>query len=182
MSGVPPPIDGFPVGSTHLLLFALLRGVLNLRAALPRFQQSWSVDVVLIYLRSLPRHGDWSLKLLTQKLAILLALIAPKRRSELKLLDLRYMRTLPEGIEFKLPGLTKTSSVVTSVFFAKYVECENLCVVRCLQCYIARALSFRPVMGPTTHNQPLLRFHRPHRPVKSCSIARWIRYIFGSVE
>ena len=90
------------------------------------------------------------------------------------------MRILPEGVEFKLPGLTKTSSVVTSVFFAKYVECENLCVLRCLQCYIARTSSFRPVMGPTTHNQLLISFHRPHRPVKSCSIARWIRSILGS--
>ena len=88
---------------------------------------------------------------------------------------------MPEGVEFKLPGLmTKTSSVVTSVFFAKYVECENLCVVHCLQCYMARTRSFRPVMGPTTHNQLLLSFHRPHRPVKSCSIARWFRYILGS--
>ena len=35
-------------------------------------------------------------------------------------------------------------------------------------------------MGPTTHNQLLISFHRPHRPVKSCSIARWIRSILDS--
>jgi hypothetical protein len=74
---------------------------------------------VLISLRSLPRNEDLSLKLLTQKLAILLALTAAKRSSELKLLDLHYMRILPEGVEFKLPGLTKTSSEVTAVFFGR---------------------------------------------------------------
>ena len=88
--------------------------------------------MVLNYLLSLLRNEDVSLKLLTLKLAILLALTAPKRSSELKLLDLRYMRISPEGVEFKLPGLTKTSSVVTSVFFAKYEECEKLCVLRCM--------------------------------------------------
>ena len=67
--GVLPPIDGFPVGQ-HPLVIRLLRGVLDLRQALLRYQQSWSVDVVLIYLRSLPRNEDLSLKLLTQKLAI----------------------------------------------------------------------------------------------------------------
>jgi hypothetical protein len=86
LSGVLPPIDGFPVGQ-HPLVIRLLNGVLNLRPALPRYQRTWSVDVVLIYLRSLPRNEDLSLKLLTQKLAILLALTAPQRSSELKLLD-----------------------------------------------------------------------------------------------
>jgi hypothetical protein len=179
LSGVLPPIDGFPLGQ-HPLDIRLLKGVLNLRPALQRYQRTWSVDVVLIYFHSLSRNEDLSLKLLTQKMAILLALNAPQRSSELKLLDLRYMRILPEGVEFKLHGLTKSSSVVTSVLFSKYVECENLCVLRCLQCYIARTSSFRPVMGPTTHNQLLISFHIPHRPVKSCSIARWIRSILGS--
>ena len=79
-----------------------------------------------------------------------------KRSSELKLLDLRFMRILPEGVEFKLPGLTKTSSEVISVFFAKYEEREELCVLRCLQCYIARTSPFRPIMGSNSASQLLL--------------------------
>ena len=103
-----------------------------------------------------------------------------KRSSELKLLDLRFMRILPEGVEFKLPGLTKTSSEVISVFFAKYEEREELCVLRCLQCYIARTSPFRPIMGSNSASQLLISYHRPHNPVKSCSIARWIKSILGS--
>ena len=79
-----------------------------------------------------------------------------KRSSELKLLDLRFMRILPEGVEFKLPGLTKTSSEVISVFFAKYEEREELCVLRCLQCYIARTSPFRPIIGSNSASQLLL--------------------------
>ena len=179
LSGVLPPIDGFPVGQ-HPLVVRLLKGVLNLRPAMPRYQQSWDADTVLTYLQILPSNEDLSLRFLTQKLAILLAITAPKRSSELKLLDLRFMRILPEGAEFQLPGLTKTSSEVISVFFAKYSECEKLCVLRCLQCYIMRTDSFRPARDPNIANQLLLSYHRPHHPVQSCSIARWIKSILGS--
>ena len=113
---------------------------------MPRYQQSWHVDTVLTYLQTLPNNEDLYLKSLTQKLAI----TAPKRSSELKLLDLRFMRILLEGAEFQLPGLTKTSSEVISVFFAKYPVCEKLCVLRCLQCYIMRTSSFRPVRCPNS--------------------------------
>ena len=147
---------------------------------MPRYQQSWNVHLVITYLRLLPRNEVLSLKTLTHKLSILLAPTAPKRSSELKLLDLRFMRILPEGVEFKLPGLTKTSSEVISVFFAKYEEREELCVLRCLQCYIARTSPFRPIMGSNSASQLLISYHRPHNPVKSCSIARWIKSILGS--
>ena len=179
LSGVLPPIDGFPVGQ-HPLVVRLLKGVPNLRPTMPRYQQSWNVDTVLTYLQTLPNNEDLSLRFLTQKLAILLAITAPKRSSELKLLDLRFMRILPEGAEFQLPGLTKTSSEVISVFFAKYSECEKLCVLRCLQCYIMRTDSFRPARDPNIANQLLLSYHRPHHPVQSCSIARWIKSVLGS--
>ena len=182
LSGVLPPIDGFPVGQ-HPLVVRLLKGVLNLRPAMPRYQQSWNVDTVLTYLQTLPNNEDLSLRFLIQKLAILLAITAPKRSSELKLLDLPFMRILPEGAEFQLPegaGLTKTSSEVISVFFAKYSECEKLYVLRCLQCYIMRTDSFRPARDPNIANQLLLSYHRPHHPVQPCSIARWIKSILGS--
>ena len=172
-------MDGFPVGQ-HPLVVRLLKGVQNLRPALPRYQHSWNVDIVLNYLRTLPGNKELSLKLLTQKLAVLLALTAPKRSSELQLLDLRFMRILPEGVEFKLPGLTKTSREVTSVFFAKYVDCDDLCVLRCLQCYIGRTSSFRPVLSPDTSSPLLVSYHKPHRPVKSCSISRWIKSVLES--
>ena len=84
--------------------------------------------IVLNYLRTLPGSKELSLKLLPQKVAVLLALTAPKRSSELQLLDLRFMRILPEGLEFKLPGLTKTSREVTSVFltFAFFAVCSAI--------------------------------------------------------
>ena len=99
LSGVLLPIDGFPVGQ-HPLVVRLLKGVQNLQPALPRYQYSWDVDKVLNYLRSLRKNEDLPLKSLTQKLAVLLALTAPKCALEPRLLDLPFMRILPEGAEF----------------------------------------------------------------------------------
>ena len=178
LSGALSPIEGFPVGQ-HPIVVRLLKGMLNLRPAMPRYQQSWDINAVLVYLRSLPNNQDLPLSVLTQKLALLLALTAPKRSSELKLLDLRFMRLVPEGVVFELPGLTKTSSEVTSVFFARFDDCERLCVLRCLQSYISRTENFRSPMDPASDRQLLISYHRPHRPVKSCSISRWIKCILS---
>jgi hypothetical protein len=91
---------------------------------MPRYEQSWDVNVALEHLRSLPSNQDLPLSTLVTKvlkLSLLLALTAPKRSSELKLLHLRFMR-----IVFELPGLTKTSSDITLVFFAKFdVICKQ---------------------------------------------------------
>ena len=176
LSGVLPPIEGFPVGQ-HPLVVRLLKGILNLRPALPRYQQAWDVNVAVDFLRSLPANEALPLSTLSQKLALLLALTAPKRSSELKMLDLRFMRFLPEEVVFQLPGLTKTSSDVKSVFFAKFDDCEKLCVVHCLQSYIERTKKFRQPLAPDIACQLLVSYHRPHKPVKSCSIARWIKTI-----
>ena len=132
LSGILPPSGGFAVGQ-HPLVICLLKGVLNLRPAMPRYQRSWDVSVVLNYLYSQPNNNDLLLRSLSCKLAILLALTAPKRSSELQLLDIRFMRLHPEGVEFRLPGLTKTSSEISSVFFAKFEQDHKICVLRCLQ-------------------------------------------------
>ncbi len=126
------PIDGFAVGQ-HPLDIRLLKGVLDLRPATPRYQRSWDVSVVLNYLRSQPNNNDLPLKSLSRKLAILLAVTAPKRSSELQLLDIRFMCLHPEGVEFKLPGLTKTTSEFSSAFLAKFEKDHKICVLRCLQ-------------------------------------------------
>ena len=91
------------------------------------------------------------------------------RSSELKLLDLCFMRILPEEAEFQLSGLTKTSSEVISVLFAIY-ECKKLCVLRCLQCYITRTDSFRPAQDPNIANQVPLSYRRPCHPVQPIEI------------
>ena len=67
--------------------------------------------------------------------------------------------------------MTKTSSDIKTVFFARYEACEQLYVLQCLQSYLVRTKTFRPPCGVDTPNQLLISYHRPHHAVKSCSIA-----------
>ena len=51
LSGVLPPIEGFAVGQ-HPLVVRLLKGILNMRPAMPHYQSSWDVSLVLNYFRA----------------------------------------------------------------------------------------------------------------------------------
>lgn len=61
----------------------------------------WDVDLVLSYLKDLPDNKNLSLKVLSRKLAILLAIAAPKRVSESARLDIRFMKFTPEYVVFR---------------------------------------------------------------------------------
>ena len=89
------------------------------------------------------------------------------------------MRLHPQGVEFQLPGLTKTSSEISSVFFAKFEQDHKLCVLRCLQAYLEKTRIFRPILAPSQPNQLLIRYRGPHAPLKSCTIARWTKSVLG---
>ena len=119
LSSVMPPIEGFLVGQ-HPLVVRLIKGIQNSRPAMPRYQHCWDINKVLDYIKSLPANENLSLDMLTGKLAILMAITAPTHSSELGLLDLNFSKRHPEGITFSLPGMTKTSSEVRTVFFASF--------------------------------------------------------------
>ena len=53
-----------------------------------------------------------TLSVLGKKLAILLALAAPKRVSEIARLDRRFMSKKKNSVNFDLPGLSKTQKTV----------------------------------------------------------------------
>ncbi len=181
LSSVMPPIEGFLVGQ-HPLVVRLMKGIQNSRPAMPRYQYCWDINKVLDYIKSLPTNENLSLDMLTGKLATLMAITAPKRSSELGLLDLNFSKRHPEGITFSLPGMTKTSSEVRTVFFASFPSTNAICVTTTLVAYLNRTTQAREhLSSDTTVPNPLfLSYHRPYKPVKPCSIARWIKKFIGS--
>ena len=56
-------------------------------------------------------NNELSLKELSGKLALLMALVSANRTSELQALDLRFRSYTPEGVLFKLASLTKKRRV-----------------------------------------------------------------------
>ena len=70
--------DGLNVG-THPLLCRFFKGIFNLRPPLPRYTHIWDARIILNHLRSLSPIKYLSLKNLTLKLCMLLALLSAQR-------------------------------------------------------------------------------------------------------
>ena len=95
-------------------------------------------------------NEDLSLKQLSQKLAVLMALVEASRTSELRALDLRFRVYKPDGVQFRLAS----------------------CVMKCLHHYEKVTSEFR-LEGD---DQPLfLSYTKPHKPVTAQRIAHWIK-------
>ena len=175
LSSVHLPVDGFPVGQ-HLLVSRLLKGAFNTRPPMPKYEKTWEVHRVTVYLRSLGENSDLGLKLLTHKLAMLLALVSAHRSSDLVRLTLQGKRQTPSGIFLKPSGLAKQSRPgqekgISPVFIPAFLEDSRLCQVRCLEAYERATGTLR------SHQQLFLGVVAPHKPVCSSTIARWLKEV-----
>ena len=108
LSATIPPIEGSPVGQ-HPLVVRLMQGIFNSRPPQPKYSEIWEVSLVLDHIRSeLRASGELSLKDLSRKTVMLLALAMAARSSDLHLLDLRFMSDQSEFFRFQIAALTKT--------------------------------------------------------------------------
>lgn len=170
-----PNVGGIPIGQ-HPLITRLMKGIYNSRPPAPRYTSTWDVGQVTTYLKSLGPSP--SLKHLTLKLAMLMALVDANRTSELAALDLRFKSSSPEGVSFTLAALTKKRMVGAPprrLFFGGFPHDRSLCVVSCLKEYEARTQGFRNQAG--VPSQLFLSYVRPHAPVSSQRIANWLKMV-----
>ena len=174
ISSTVPPLDGSPLGQ-HKIVCSFMRGVFNKRPPKPRYSGTWEVSVVTNLFEKWPDNSNLDIKRLSRKCAMLLALSSAKRQSDLHALDLAFMQYLPEGVEFKNPGLTKTRLPGKDVtFFLPALKGNvQLGPVACLREYIKKTENHRSRSGDS---QPLfLATQRPYSPVSSTSIGRWLK-------
>lgn len=169
-------VEGTPLGR-HPAVTRLMKGIHNSRPPVPRYTTTWKVEKVTAYMKALGPNGSLSLKQLSLKLAMLMALVEASRSSELAALDLRFRVYKPEGVFFKLPTLTKKRSPgkpPRELFFGAFPEDVDLCVVQCLRCYEKATTSFR---GPSAvdANRLFVSYVKPHKPITSQRIAHWLK-------
>ena len=171
-------IEGTPIGQ-HPLVTRLLKGVHNSRPPQPRYSETWDVDVVVKYINCIGDNKELSLKAISLKLAILMALVEASRTSELAALDIKFRYFKPEGVYFKLATLTKKrmpGQPPKEVFFGAYPPNSRLCVVQCLKHYEERTQEFRG-KGEGQVTKLFLSYIKPHKPVTSQRIAHWIKMV-----
>ena len=172
ISSVHEKVDGFNVGQ-HPLITRLIKGIFHARPPLPRYTTTWNVQLVLNYIESLGDNQNISLKLLSFKLTMLLALTRPSRSADLSQLSISHRVYKSDGVCFYPQSLTKQSrqgSQIATFFFPSLPDNSKLCPVVTLKAYEARTQPFR---GKET--RLLLAIIKPNHPISSSTVARWLK-------
>ena len=88
-----PSTNKATIGSSReVCRLVKLKGVFEAKPALPKHTNTWSVDSVLDYMCSLPKIADLTLKQLTLRTVMLLALLTGQRGHALHLLKIGDIR------------------------------------------------------------------------------------------
>ena len=174
LSATLPRIDGLTIGN-HPIIIELFQGFANLKPRQYKSTPKWSIDQVLDKLMSWGKNQDLSLRLLTKKLAMLLALSSASRCSELAYLETSNMKILPDGIKFTLTRHKKNrnSSIMPGlVFFPIYKNNSDLCPVECLKCYIQRTRHLR-----SKENRLFRGLIKPYAPISPATVSRYLTQV-----
>ncbi|KAM8977614.1 uncharacterized protein RCH25_047525 [Pelodytes ibericus] len=164
---------GFSAGK-QLLVCRLLKGIRLARPPVPRYSSLWDVNVILLLFEHWPDNSDLTFQQLSSKLVMLFCLISCKRVSDVRALDVSSRSFTPEGVLFNISRRTKT--LITSVFYPSFPHHPKLCPVLCLKEYELRTSVLRDPERP----ELFLALRKPHRPVATTSLARWVKWVLHS--
>ena len=159
----------------HPMVCRFLKGVFELKPSLPKYKNIWDVDTVLTYLSSLHPPQDLTLKDLTFKTTMLLALLSGQRCQTLHLLSVSSMVLKHDSCVFTIHKLLKTSRPgkhVSTLTFTAYSPDNRLCPIVCLSEYVKRTSELRK-----GGDQLLVSFQKPHKPVSTDTISRWLKTV-----
>ena len=92
---------------THPLVTRFMKGVFETRPSLPRYPETWDVNVVLDYIAGLGQPEGQDLKMLSYKIVMLLALLTGQCCQTLHALDITNIDLNAEKCTFLIMSLTE---------------------------------------------------------------------------
>ena len=152
----------------HPLISRFLKGVFQMRPALPRYTEIWDIDIVLNYLRTISPANKLNLKLLTYKVTMLLTLLTGQRIQTIQLLNIDFMKITSSCVRFKVHDKvkqTRPGSHLKDLSFKAYAPDRRLCILTYLTQYLVETEPLR-----TNGKQLLISFAKPHTPVSRDTI------------
>ena len=157
--------------TSHIFVKRFLKGIYNLKPSLPKYNNTWDVRLVLEFLKTLSTN-DISLRLLSIKLASLLALVTGQRCQTLTSITVDDIVLDSDSVKIRINTLlkqTKPGSHLSELYIEKFSLDENLCVVRTLSAYVQRTQS-------VWKNKALFVItQKPHKPASKSTVASWIK-------
>ena len=175
-------IEGRPV-EEHPQVSSLITSVFNKRLSQPKYNFIWDVQLVLDYLKKeLSNKNDLLDKLLTFKVAMLLALTSASRVRGLHILDTRFMVKTPQKYVFQFHKLHKSwrkGQKPTTLEFVAFPQDKDLCAVSVLDEYLNRTEEWRRVNNET---QLLLSYIQSNKQVVPSTISGWPKSVLKSPD
>ena len=137
--------DTFSFGM-HPLVKKILKGDFEEKPSLPRYEVIWDVNQVLNRLRSDPPIECISLKELTLKVVMLLALLTGQRTQTIHCLDVSHMIVTDKTCIFYLTSLQKQSKPgkhPKPIELKAFDQEHSLCIIHHLGAYIEKTSAHR---------------------------------------
>lgn len=152
------------------LISRFMQGVYKIKPPNCKYNVTWCPSSVLEMIAKWD-NNIINLEQLSLKLVALLALVTAQRVQTLTSLKLSNI-VWSTPVQIKLTDVLKTTKLKNPnpiIILPPYPD-SNLCPVTCLKLYIDKTASVRK----PEHNQLLISFVRPHGPISSQTVSRWL--------
>ena len=163
LSSVIKPVCNVPFGKSRLVC-RFLKGVFNIRPALPRYVTTWDVTKVFTFIKSKSTLTNCDLEIIYHKFA------TGQRDQTIKCLNLEYIKISSNKVVFFVSETLKTTRPGHHLppIELKTFKDNELHVVAHLKQYIEMTAPFRN----TGTNKLLLSFVQSHKPVSTTTLSR----------
>ena len=168
-------INNHPVGK-HPLVCRFLKGAFERKPPPTRHYAIWDVKTVLAYLKTFTPNSSLSLKELTHKLVMLLALVSIQRKQTLLHLNINhnYLVKSDNQFVFIVDGHVKQSRPnysIPPILIPRYSVDPDICPYVCLEDYLERTKNLRQ------NGTLLIATIKPDHPLGTQTLGRWIKTV-----
>jgi integrase len=165
-------VDGYSLGE-HPIICRFVKAVSRERPPRPKYDCIWDPTCVLELFRSWDSNDKLTLKLLSFKLASLLALCTAQRAQTLSAVVVDNIK-ISQVAEIKIPKLLKTycpNRTQPVLVLPKLETDPKVCPVYTLQEYLSRTASLRQCQTL------FISFIKPHGPITTQTLSKWLKKV-----
>ena len=145
-----------------------------------RYCEIWDINKVLLYLKTLSPIAKLSLKMLTLKLVMLIALTLASRTQSIHLLSISNMQKGYDSYTLRYSDLLKQTRPGKSnpvAVLKTYPVDRRLCVIFTLKEYLKWTQCIRD-----NRTCLFISYVKPHNPVSRDTISRWLWTVMSNAD
>lgn len=164
---------------SHPLVRRFCKGASIIKPPKPRYDFVWDPAPVIAKLaETFPYNNNLSLKNITKKLALLLALGSGQRAQTLAAIRIPQISFSDDKLVIRISDRIKTSAPGRTqplLVFSRFRNRPELCIFSLLKYYLCRTKSLRP----DNCDSLFIAYVKPHKAIGVQTMSRWLRMSLG---